>query len=91
MKNIFTIIKMLALILPMIIELVRSIESNAPGAEKKMAVMDIARMAMEKAGAGGGVVGKVMDVADSAIDIAVALFNKSGEFERGGGDGDPTV
>jgi hypothetical protein len=91
MKNIFNIVKMAALILPMVIELVRSIESKAPGAEKKQAVLAISRLGMEKSGAGAGLIESVLSIADGVIDITVDIFNKSGEFEKGGSNGDPVV
>ncbi len=91
MKNILNVVKMAALILPMIIELVRSIETKAPGADKKVAVLAIARLAIEKAGAGPNLVATVLGIADAVIDITVDLFNKGGEFEKEGGDGTPAV
>lgn len=82
MGFIINVIRLAAIILPLIIQLVRAVEHQGEGAEKKKAVLALVSGALTIATASNKVIAKVMDIADNAIDIVVAVFNTTGEFDK---------
>ena len=82
MGFIIKVIRLAVIILPLIVELVRAIEHKGEGAEKKKAVLALVAEMLSVAVAPVKVMTKVMDIADHAIDIVVAVFNVTGEFDK---------
>ena len=82
MGFIINVIKLAAIILPLVVQLVRAIEHKGEGIEKKKAVLALVGGALAVAAPTQKVIAKVMEIADHAIDIVVAVFNTTGEFEK---------
>ena len=82
MGFIINVIRLAAIILPLIIQLVRAIEHKGEGAAKKQAVLALVGGALTIAAASDKVNAKVMSIADNAVDIVVTVFNATGEFDK---------
>ena len=87
MTKILQIIGLLSGLIPLIVTLIQQFETPGFGPTKKKAILDVIGSLYD--GLGIAVISKekVLGIAGSVIDIAVAFFNAIGWFKKGS---DPT-